>query len=365
MKGFGRALVALAITAVASVGIAACGSDDSSTSGDAVTIRVGYVTTPQHPYGITVDLFKAEVEEASDGNITVETVPGASGGNDVTLLDDVSGGTIEAAAVSTAVWDSKEVDVFQPLQAPFVITSYQLAEAVHGGDIGKAMLSSEAGPPKLGLHGLGILEGGLRKPLGAKEALLSPADFAGKKIRAPASKVMSDSLAALGAVPTPMPLPDVYQGLKSGAVDGMETNFGLMYSQKFYEVAKYLTADVTLWPFPAAVVINEDVWDGLSEDQQNILTDAGNNIASNSVKIFLEPADDAFNFVQALCDEGVVFASAGEENRNALVAKAQPAIAALEANADTADFLKDIQALKDELGPPPAPAPLPEGCKTS
>ena len=141
-----------------------------------VTIRVGYVTTAQHPYGISIGKYKAAVEAASGGKIAINPIPGASGANDVTLLDDVSGGSIEAAAVSTAVWGSQSVKVFQPLQAAFLITNYPLDEEVLGGSIGQSMLADPNGPPKLGLVGLGLLEGGIRKPMGAKAALDEPRD---------------------------------------------------------------------------------------------------------------------------------------------------------------------------------------------
>ena len=52
-----------------------------------------------------------------------------------------------------------------------MITNYGLSGQVLGGEIGQAMLDSPAGPPKLGLVGLGILEGGLRKPVGREVAL--------------------------------------------------------------------------------------------------------------------------------------------------------------------------------------------------
>lgn len=364
MKGFGRSLVALVGAAAVSVGLAACGS--SSDNGDeTLTLRIGYVTTPQHPYGIAIQAFADEVDKASDGKIKVTPVPSASGGNDVTLLDDVSGGTIEMAGVSSAVWDSKGVNVFQPLQAPFLITNYALDEQVLGGEIGQGMLDSEAGPAKLGLVGLGILEGGLRKPVGRTAAFTSPADFAGKKFRAPSSKIMTSTLEALGAVPTPMALPDVLPSLQSGAIDGLEANYGLIVTQKFNEAAKYVTANVTLWPFPAVVVINKAQWDKLSEDQQKILSDAGKNLAGNSIKVFTAPAPDATDFVKVLCDAGMVFAAASAEDAAALAAKAQPAVDELAANAETKDFLKQIQDLKESLGPPAAPPALPAGCKTS
>lgn len=376
MKGIGRKLALVAGAAAVSLGLAACGSSSSSSSdtsgsntsaGDGtLTLRIGYVTTKQHPYGIAIDKFAEEVKTASGGKIVVNPLPGASQGNDVTLLDDVSGGTIELAGVSTAVWDSKGVNVFQPLQAPFLITSYPLSEKVLGGEIGQAMLDDANGPAKLGLVGLGILEGGLRKPVGAKAALKSVADFKGKKIRAPASKVMTSALKALGAEPVSMPLGDVAPALKNGTVDGMEANYGLIVTQKFNESAQYVTADVTLWPFPAAVVVNKKVWDGLSSDQQKVLTDAGKNLAKNSIEgVFINPPPTATNFVKTLCDAGMVFAAAGDANRTALAAAAKPALDELAANSETGDYLKQIQDLKTSLGPPAAAPPLPAGCKTS
>lgn len=371
MKGLTRSLLALVGAVALTAGFAACGDDDdeSSTSGgggDAITLRLGYVTTPQHPYGLAIAKFKADVEAASDGKITINPLPGASGGNDVTLLDDVSGGSIEMAGVSTAVWDSKGVNVFQPLQAPFVITNYPLAETVLGGEIGQAMLADENGPPKLGLVGLGLLEGGLRKPVGREVALKSPDDFKGKKLRAPASKIMTSGLESLGAEPVAMPLGDVATALQTGAIDGLEANYGLIVTQKFNEGADFVTADVNLWPFPAAVVINKAQWDKLTPEQQGILQEAGKNLATNSIQgVFINPPPDATNFVQVLCDAGMTFAIAGDENRAALAAGAQPALDELAKDPDAGEYLKQIQDAKAAAGPPAPAPPLPDGCKTA
>ena len=379
MRRVVRSVVAALGVAALGVGVAACGGDDETPAGGTgtstaastgaegtLTLRIGYVTTPQHPYGLSIAKFKEEVEAASAGKITVTPLPGASGGNDVTLLDDVSGGSIEMAAVSTAVWDSKGVNVFQPLQAPFLITNYPLAESVYSGEIGQGMLDSPNGPAKLDLVGLGLLEGGLRKPVGREKALKGPADFKAIKLRAPASKVMTSSIKALGAEPVSIPLGDVATALKNGTVDGMEANYGLIVTQKFNEAAKFVTADVNLWPFPAAVVINKAQWDKLSPEQQTTLKDAGKNLAKNSIEgVFINPPPDATNFVKVLCDAGMTFAIAGDENRAALGKAAQPALDELASGADTGDFLKQIQAAKEAAGPPAAPPPLPDGCKTA
>jgi TRAP-type C4-dicarboxylate transport system, periplasmic component len=363
MKGLWRSLAALLGAAALTVGLAACGDEGGTgAAGEKVSLRLGYVTTAQHPYGVAIDALVKEVNETSGGRITITTVPNYQGG-DIPLLDDVSAGTIEMAGVSTAVWDGKGVNVFQPLQAPFLITNYPLSQTVLGGEIGQKMLDSSNGPAKLGLVGLGILEGGLRLPVGADKAFRSLADFRGAKIRTPQSQVLAAGLQALGAESTPIPVGDVYTALQNGTVDGMEANYGLIYTNKYDEVAKFVTRDVVLWPFPAAVVINQAQFDKLSDDDKKILQDAGKNLAANSVNVFLSPAP-AINFVAELCKRGLTYAIAGDANRAALAKAAESAYAKLEADSEVAGLIADIRAAKEAAGPPSPPPPLPAGCKT-
>ena len=380
MKRGLRAALALVGAAALSIGLAACGSSNNSTTGatqagggagggtgtgGAVSVRLGYVTTPQHPYGIAIAAFKAAVEKASNGSITVNPIPGASQGNDTTLLNDVSNGTVEAAAVSTAVWDSAGVQVFEPLQAPFLITNYGLAKTVLGGSIGQGMLADPQGPAKLNLVGLGLLEGGLRKPASVGAPLTSPASFQGKKLRAPNSEVMTSGLKDLGATPVAMPLPQVTPSLKNGSIDGLEANYGLIQTQKWYEDLKNVTANVNLWPFPAAVVFNKDAWNKLSADQQQILTTAGKNLANSEIDtVFLNPPASAPNFLQQLCQEGMKVALASQSDLQALTAKVQPTYQKLANNSVTSSYFKQIQDAKAAQTPPPAP-PLPSDCKTT
>jgi tripartite ATP-independent transporter DctP family solute receptor len=365
VKGLSRSLFALVGAAVLAVGLAACGDSDSGSSTEPVKLRLGYVTTPQHPYGLAIDAFKKEVEAASAGKVTVENIPNYTGG-DSQLFDDVVGGTIEMAGISTAIWDVKGSNVFQALQAPFLITNYGHSQEVLGGEIGRAMLDSANGPSKFGLVGLGLLEGGLRKPLGGDVALKNPADFKGKKIRAPQSKVLSATITALGAEPVALPVGDVFTALQNGTVDGMEANLGLIYTNKYYEVAKFVTQDVNLWPFPAAVVINKSQWDKLTDEQQGWLRTAGENLfPETTIAAFVSPPPGAINFTKELCDLGLTFAFAGDANRAALAKASEAAVEELSADPEVAGFIKQIQDAKAAAPVPPAPPPLPAGCKTA
>jgi TRAP-type transport system periplasmic protein len=355
-RSWGWRLVAIVAGVALAVGLVACGDDDdtaadtATTGGGGATLNLAYVTTQQHPYGIAVDNFAKEV--AATGELTI-TPQASYPQSEVQLLDDVRSGVVDMATVSSAVWDTAGIDAFQALQAPFLITNYPLALAVEGGDIGKAMLAdatTEAGD----LVVLAIHEGGLRKPFGKKK-LVSLADFKGTTIRAPQSKVLADGLSALGANADPLPLPDVYQALQNGTVDGVEANLPLIYTSKWYEVAKYVTGNVNLWPFPTVLTINKAKYDSLTDAQKAALTTAAAGITDFSInKIFLAPGSTV---AQDLVNCGVEYVSSTDAQKADLAKAGATAVSQLAP--ESQDFVTQIQALKDATPPPPAPPALP------
>ena len=277
-------LAAVVAALALALGLAACGDDDDDESGDtsgggdATSIDVAYVTTQQHPYGIAIDAFAEQVN--GTGQLTINPQP-VYPQSEIQLLDDVRSGVVPMATISSAIWDTAGITAFQALQAPFLITNYPLAEAVEGGEIGQSMLA-DANEQAGDIVALAIHEGGLRKPFGV-EPLRSVQDYQGKTIRAPQSQVLAAGFQAIGANVEPLPLPDVTQALQNGTVDGVEANLPLIYTQKWYEVAKYVTGNVNFWPFPTVLVINKEVYDGLSAEQQSALTDAASGLAATSV----------------------------------------------------------------------------------
>ena len=361
MRAFSRLFATLVAAGAVAGGFAACGGDNPQSNAEPLKLRLGYATTPQHAYGVAVDAFKKEVEAASGGKLTIENLPNYTGA-DPQLFDDVVGGAIEMGAVSTATWDTKGSNVFQALQAPLLITRYDLAQAVEGGPIGTAMLTSPNGPAKFKLVGLAILEGGLRNPLGRAVALTNPAAFKGKRIRVPHSKALAAAISALGAKPVALPIGDVFTALEDGTVGGVEADLNLIATNKYYEVADFVTQDVNLWPFPAAVVINKAAWDNLSSDQQATLTTAGKNLNKASVEALTDSNSSAIVTTE-LCKAGLTFASASEADQAALIKATEPVTAALTADSEVAGYIKQIQAAKMAAGRPPQTPALPAGCK--
>ena len=260
------------------------------------------------------------------------------------------------ATVSSAIWDTAGITAFQALQAPFLITNYAVEAAVLNSPIAADMLT---GTDKVGIHGLAIHEGGLRKPLSANACLKTPADFKGVKIRSVESPVLVDGLKALGANPTPLPLSDVYLALKQGTVDAMEANLGLIQTLKLYEVAKYVTANVNLWPFPTVLGINQDKWDSLSAEQQGWLNDAAAKIDDEAFAVLTDPTS---TLVADLCTAGLKFGTASKADSAALRTAVDPVYTKYTANEPTGGFVTAIEKIKAETPLPPAPKPYPDGC---
>ena len=238
---------------------------------------------------------------------------------------------------------------------PFLVTNYTLEKAVLDSPLQAQML---AGTSKIGLHGLAIHEGGLRKPLSTGTCITTVQGFQGQKMRVPPSALLTDSIKALGAVPTPLALSDVYLGLKNGLVTSMEANYGLIYTNKYYEVSKCVTGNVNLWPFPTVLSINNKVWSGLTSEEQGWLTSSAAKLSDESLAIVGNPASP---LVGNLCKAGLKIAKATPDALTAMRNQVNSVYTKYTANQPTGTYVAAIEKIKATVTPP-TPAPLPAGC---
>ena len=92
------------------------------------------------------------------------------------------------------------------------------------------------------------------------------------KLRAPERDYYVDTLKALGANPTPMDMGEVYSAMQTGVVEGQENPIETIVSYGFQNVNKYLVMSNHIIK-PAFVMINEDFFQGLSEEYQQLIID--------------------------------------------------------------------------------------------
>ena len=94
------------------------------------------------------------------------------------------------------------------------------------------------------------------------------------KLRVSNDPIMNGMVEGLGASPTVVSFNELYSALQTGVVDGAEQPIANYSSNAFQEVAPNLILDGhTLGAIQ--VIITDEAWDKLTEEQQNILVEAG------------------------------------------------------------------------------------------
>jgi TRAP-type C4-dicarboxylate transport system substrate-binding protein len=95
-------------------------------------------------------------------------------------------------------------------------------------------------------------------------------DMKGLKMRATGTS--GKVAAALGATPVSMPMPETYQSLQKGVVDGSLYPWEANKGWKLGEVCHYCTAAFSsAYTTTFFVVMNKDKWDSIPADQQQII----------------------------------------------------------------------------------------------
>jgi tripartite ATP-independent transporter DctP family solute receptor len=121
---------------------------------------------------------------------------------------------------------------------------------------------------ELGVKLLSIMYLGRRQVnLNSDKEIKTPADMAGLKLRMPPSDAWQFLGKALGANPVPVPFPELYTALQTGAVDGQDNPLPTVMDAKFYEVTKQIVLTSHLVDLNY-LTISKKAWDSLSPENQ-------------------------------------------------------------------------------------------------
>ena len=191
---------------------------------------------------------------------------------ETSLLADVASGRAELGWAGTRAFGKLGVRSLDPLQAPFLITSYEAEAAVCRSHYTQEALGALTA---LDLQGIAVLGGELRKPFGITRVLVGASDYAGARIRTHASAVGEETFRALGAVPL---LRSRLQmaGSDRCSFDGMDNHCGAIASWGY---GGTVTTNVNLWPRTVTLVASGHTWGRLGAEEQGVLREAGERAA--------------------------------------------------------------------------------------
>ena len=188
--------------------------------------------------------FDEQVAALSGGSMSFEWDNGwhkESMTGEIDAITAVREGTADFAVVPARAWHNAGVTSFDALIAPMALDSYAFQDAVLRDPIVDQML---AGTDSIGLTGIGILPGPLRRPGGISRELRTPGDLQGARIAMSPGGVPERSLRELGAIP----VPTSFEGTDISGADGMEGQLGLVGGSVYDDDVKEMAANVNLWP---------------------------------------------------------------------------------------------------------------------
>ncbi|MDF0601449.1 TRAP transporter substrate-binding protein DctP [Psychromarinibacter sp. C21-152] len=125
----------------------------------------------------------------------------------------------------------------------------------------------------------------------------TPEDLAGVNLRMPGTDAWQFLGEALGANPTPMAFTEVYTALQTGSVDGQDNPLPTVVDAKFYEVTCQIALTAHLVDLNY-IAFSKEVWDGLSEEQQQAVSEAAVAAADSARAKQLELEAELVSFLE-------------------------------------------------------------------
>ncbi len=257
--------VALALA----IALAALGTAGRGAAADPIKLRFAHTVSTEDSSHKAIVEFAKRVKERTSGGVEIEIYPAAQLGNDPKVIEGIRLGTIDMGMTGNPFFTSFAAEL-NVLDLPYLFRDYEHAYKVLDGPIGQQL---QGVLDKHNLKGIGFLEIGFRNLTNGKRPVKTAADVKGLKLRVVPNPAHVLAWKLLGAIPTPMPFPEVYLALKTGTVDGQENPVTIIYPNKLHEVQKYLS--LTWHAYTAfEVVMNLKKYEGLPPDAQKVMVDA-------------------------------------------------------------------------------------------
>lgn len=304
--------------------LAACGRPDGGGSsgeeggdGEKFTIRIAHLVPEEQSSHVAALDFKEKLESESDGRITVELYPnGQLYGSDREAIEAVQLGNVEMTIPAVAAMASFN-EKFQVFDLPFLFNNNEAAYKALDGDLGQELMADLENND---LKGLVFGENGFRHVSNNEGPIESPADMEGLKMRTLESPLHTDTFNAFGANASPFAFGELYTALQQGTYDAMDCPISLYYTNKFYEVQDYLTLTGHVYA-ATALLMNNDYYNGLPEDLQELLTEASEEFRDQQRELAQQQDTE---FMEKLEEEGMQINDLTDEQRDAFREAAAP-----------------------------------------
>ncbi len=257
-------------------------------------IMVAYGNQPGEPIDKAMHLWAEKVKEKSNGDVIFKLFPSSQLGSETEVMEQARfGANIITISDYGALMDI--VPDLGVINAPYISQSFEKKSKLLHSEWFKDLSK------QLDKHGVHIIVPDViygTRHLLTKNKITKPQDLKGTKVRVQHSRLFLQTIKAMGGVPTPMSLADVYPGLSESIIDGLENPTVVLFGGKFYEVAKNLnlTAHTKhMSPFVAGTTF----WNTLTAEQQKAIIDSSREMVVYGAELIQGAEDEALEKLKA------------------------------------------------------------------
>lgn len=231
--------------------------------------------------------FAAKFEEKTGGKHKINLFPNGQLGSEQDTVNDAAIGTLDFSilAINNITPFSPTVGVFT---LPYVIQSLDDAVKLTQGEVGKELTENTI--RDAGVRIIGWAYSGFRVLTNSKKPIKTLDDLQGVIVRVPKNEIMIATYQAWGINPTPMAWSETFTALQQKVVDGQDNPYITVHAMKFYEVQKYITNIRYIFSLEP-LIVSESVFQGLKEDVQKAILEAGKEATEHSAKYLAETED--------------------------------------------------------------------------
>ncbi len=278
--------------------------------------RIGHIRPEGTEIDRDVKWLVEKIKEESDGRIVFEVYPASQLGDYTVVQERCSMGAVESQLACLGTTVSKELNL---PAAPYLATNYEEAKVLFGPGGAVYEKVAQILEEKESIHlisGWPVYFGGIGMIKEVPEPT-NPNVPKNAKIRVPPIKSFELTAEALGYQATPVPWAEVFTSLQTGIVDGVIGGGAEGYYANFRDLLNSYHAvndHFEMWWW----YMNKDLWESLSEEDQELLTKLGRELEA---KRWAEAPEAEKKNMQRLADEGVEIITFTDEQLQAIAEK--------------------------------------------
>jgi TRAP-type C4-dicarboxylate transport system substrate-binding protein len=274
-------------------------------------LRLGLITPTGHSWNDAALEMAEAISAATEGRLSMTVFHAGQLGNEAAMMQQLQSGALDMGIIQAAELGSRS-DHIAAINAPYLVDSTEKAARLMAHP--EVLALFDVLPAETGTICLGWAITGMRAVFSSRE-IMAVEDMRGMKLRINPTPVYRDFYQLLGAAPTPIPTPQVYDAMANGQVDGLEADLEFSWNQRFDQVSKSILRMNALF-MPAAVVASARIWQGMPEADREVISTAVSAALKNQSDSIVseEPG-----LIQNLTDTGIIMNEVAAADRDMLI----------------------------------------------